>query len=142
MKFCFLLIFVSSSLLCISQKNGTITIKKKKQQITGLYQQANSVKRTPNQYLIFKDNGFVYQFESELKRDRVIELSKADLAVLRPVIANYRFQDSTLQIIPLNSGLGNAVEPSTAYFFGKFENENLLLHHQNSSILYTYFPIE
>lgn len=141
MKLIFLLVLLLSSFFIVGQKNGTITIKKKSKVISGLYKQTETSRHNPSKYLLFKENGYVYQFESQLKSDKVIELTKTNLASLRPVIANYRFQDSTLQMIPLNAGIGQSIEPSNAYYFGKFAKENLILNHQSSDVLYNYRPI-
>lgn len=122
----FLLISLSSTVV-LSQKDGTIVIKKKQTAIIGLFEQRLERSKTPTLYLFFKNQEYVYQIKSDLKRKEVLRLVEEDLGQLRPVVANYKFNDSIVKIIPLSQGIGQGMEPGSVNYYGKLNKGKLMM---------------
>jgi hypothetical protein len=131
-----------------NKKNGTITIQKEKQTLSGLYQKtkvytnmtipqaAGITNSRPDKqfsefYFYFLPNGILYQIESNESESSILELAKDSPEKLRPVLASYSLLDSILIITPLQESVTKDLEPTKAYFEGVISGDQLFVTKRN-----------
>jgi len=139
-------LFILTDLIAQSgnEKNGTISVHKEKQTLSGLYQktkvftnmtitQAAEItdsrpdKQYSEFYFYFLPNGILYQIESNGSKSSILELAQNSPEKLRPVLASYSVQDSILIITPLQEGISGDLEPARAYFEGKVSGNQIFV---------------
>ena len=166
MRFGLLILFICISGFALSQppsdKSGTIKIEKDKDiKLKGLYKKTNVIydsdlsgaknryekdhssgKIKSNLYFYFLGNGKLYQIESTESAKKVLELAKDDPVKLRPILASYTQDDSTLLITPLQEGLDDEMEPARAFFHGGIKNNRLFLTKLDMREVFIFEPVE
>lgn len=137
-KALFFYLFLLLPFLGWNQTSGTITVRKKKATLNGLYertmlldnnatQKVETSRNAEHFYFYFFPNGRLYQIQSNEKSVTIESLVKNNPAKLRPILAQYQIIDSIVLIKPISGGIGEGVEPSKAYYEGIFKDTQLLI---------------
>jgi len=140
--------------------NGTIHIGKSKKTLDGLYKKTNIIYGSLDEaaskiksdsksgaiksemYFYFLPSGRLYQINSEKPAKEILDLAKNKPTSLRPVLASYALEDSVLLITPLQDGIKDAMEPTTAYFEGGIKSNRLYLTKLNMYEVFVFEKIE
>ncbi len=143
-----------------SGQSGTITIEKEKISITGLYHKTNVLSGSMSDvigkmdndkksgavksdtYFFFLSDGRLYQINSDLSSSKILKLAEDDPVKLRPVLASYAIQDSTIIITPMQESIKDAMEPVKAYYEGGLVGTRLFLTKRSMAEIFVFEKIE